>query len=361
VLSGVLLFAIQIVAVQESLAAGGKPLLLLVDAETPGTAVLVAELDSAGYEVTSVLPEFSWNGDNPPPGDFECVVHLNGATNFDPLPVSAQTALVEYVRNGGAFVGSQWNGFERAQQSQVDMNDLVLQLWPHPDNCFGCSMTWTQVPGYEDHPVLEGVPSSFTFFADGHDGNVVPEYEEDPPVVLMTSQGGGSAVIVREFGAGRLVHFASAANTVTGKPFFTLQDPNILTLYANAVSWTMSSGSSAPACNAPTTITHREVPVSFTATAGNSSVEIIDYDCFHENPHGKKVGKKDCSVEIDGDTIHIVKSGPGDHVTWTVVALDADGNESGEMMCEVEVAYPGKRKGNRRRMNRHARNRRRVR
>ena len=339
-LFGVLLLALQIVAVHESPAAGGKSVLLLVDAETAGTEALVTALESAGYEVTRVFPEYSWNGVNPPPDGFECVVHLNGATALHPLPVSAQTALVEYVRNGGAFVGSQWNGFERAQGTQVDMNDLVPQLWPHPDNCIGCSMTWTQVPGYEAHPVLEGVPPSFTFFADGHDAHAVPDYVEDLPAVLMTSQGGGPAVIVREFGAGRLVHFASAANAAAD---LTLQDFNISTLYVNAVSWT----SSAPrplVCNVPTTISHRDIPQSFTATVSDSelSVEITGYDCFHENPFGERVGKKHCAAEIDGDTIHIMTpSGVGDHVTWTAVAVDVQGNTSQEVECEVEVAYPG--------------------
>ena len=43
---------------------------------------------------------------------------------------------------------------------------------------------------------------------------------------------------VREFAEGRVVAFSSATNTST---YFTLQEPDILRLYANAVAWVTSS------------------------------------------------------------------------------------------------------------------------
>jgi len=213
----------------------GTSVLLLVDANTAGTTALVNALTTAGCAVTvRPPPEYTWNGTNPPPDDFQCVIHLNGLTFGTPLPVSAQTALVNFVQNGGGFIGSQWNGFERAIGQQTAMNDLVLQLWPFPDNCGGCTMTWTVVPGQESHPVLAGVPSPFTFFADGHDAGTQVVFAVNPSTVLMRSPGGGPAVLVREFGSGRVVNFSSAANYFSG---LTLQDPNIQKLYTNAVNW----------------------------------------------------------------------------------------------------------------------------
>lgn len=213
----------------------GPKVLLLVDANTAGTTALVNAIVAAGYTVTvRPPPEYTWDGTNPPLTDFHCVIHLNGATYWAPLPVAAQTALVNFVQNGGGFIGSQWNGYERATGQQVDMNDLVLQLWPFPDNCGGCTMTWTVVSGQEGHPVLAGIPGSFTFFADGHDAGSQVVFGVNPSTVLMRSPGGGPAVLVRQFGSGRVVNFSHAANYGSGN---TLQDPNIQKLYINALAW----------------------------------------------------------------------------------------------------------------------------
>jgi hypothetical protein len=95
-------------------------------------------------------------------------------------------------------------------------------------------MTWTAVPGQEDHPVLEGVPGEFTFFADGHDAGPQVVFEEDPSTVLMTSPAGGPAVIVRELEEGQVVTFGFAPNTSSA---LTLHDPIIQQLYINAVAW----------------------------------------------------------------------------------------------------------------------------
>jgi hypothetical protein len=178
--------------------------------------------------------EFKWDSTNPPLTDFDAVIHLNGATFHTPLSVEAQRALVDFVYNGGNFIGGQFNGFEQANKQQIDMPDLVLQLWPHPDNCNECYMTWQVAPGQERHPVLKGAPDAFTFYADAHDAGPLVEFPVNPSVVLMTSPAGGPAVTVREFGQGRVVNFSSATNTSTD---LTLQDPNIQQLYINAVSW----------------------------------------------------------------------------------------------------------------------------
>ena len=102
-------------------------------------------------------------------------------------------------------------------------------------------------------------------------------------------------------------------------------------------------------CNAPDTIVPPDAPISFTATAmdscvGEITVAITDFDCFKFTKRGKKIDKKEsCEVEIDGAKITIRDSGGvGDHITWTVKATDAFGNETTET-CEVEVVNPGKK------------------
>jgi hypothetical protein len=131
-----------------------------------GVVTLADALHGAGHQVTLGPLEFLWDATNPTLDGFDAVVHLNGATFHTPLPRASQLALEEFVRTGGGYVGSQFNGFELYDGRQVDMPNLVLQLWPLPDNCSEFDMTWTVVPGQETHPMLDGVPASFTFFSD---------------------------------------------------------------------------------------------------------------------------------------------------------------------------------------------------
>ena len=73
-----------------------------------------------------------------------------------PASVLAQTALTDFVANGGGFVGSKWDGYER----QADMGELVLL--GHGGDPAGTKPTAT-LPGHlqrfaagDGHPVLEG-------------------------------------------------------------------------------------------------------------------------------------------------------------------------------------------------------------
>jgi len=101
-------------------------------------------------------------------------------------------------------------------------------------------------------------------------------------------------------------------------------------------------------CNAPSTITPREAPISFTATAsdncaGEPFVEIIGYDCFAFTKKGKRIDKKEsCIIKVNGDTIIVVDSGGvDDNITWTVRATDNCGNIT-ETTCSVMVVKPSK-------------------
>jgi len=219
-----------------TIAIGVGNILLLADVSAPSTTALVNALTAAGKTVTVHAPEYTWDTTNPALTDFSCVIHLDGATYGTPLPAQSQTALENFVSNGGGFIGSQWDGFERSQNIQTGMPNLVLQLWntPNSQNCGGCNITYNRVPGQETHPVLAGVPFSFTFFADGHDAGTAVQYTTNPSTVLMTVPAGGPAVLVRQFGNGRVVNFSWAPNYGTTS---TLLDPNVQKLYINAVNW----------------------------------------------------------------------------------------------------------------------------
>jgi MBG domain/Thrombospondin type 3 repeat len=231
----------SISAAMANLSTSGPNLLLLADADGSTTTALATGLAAAGFHVAvQPSPEYNWFGSNPPLDGYEVVVHLNGATYFTPLASSAQSALTTFVNNGGGFIGAQWNGYEEVLGQQVDMSDLVLQGLgdANADNCGACDVTYTTVAGQGGHPVLEGIPSSFTFHADGHDASPKAALAGDPSTtVLMESPSHGYGVIVRQVGGGKVVNFGFAPNYAEAGEASTLLDPNIQKLYLNAATW----------------------------------------------------------------------------------------------------------------------------
>ena len=231
------------VAVASATAATGPKVLILDDAEGVSTATLASSVAAAGFQVTSRLaPEYTWDGTNPALTGFAAVIHLDGATWNIPLPVSAQTALTSFVQNGGGFIGAQWNGYE-ATVSQTAMPNLVLQTYGFTgkeQECAGatCHPTYTTVAGQAGHPVLRGIPSPFTFQADGHHAGPIVSFATNPSTVLMQVSSGAPAVLVRNFGSGKVVNFSFAPNYAVGGAGRTLLDPNVLQLYVNALYWT---------------------------------------------------------------------------------------------------------------------------
>lgn len=223
----------------------GPSVLILADTDAVATSALAASLADSGVQVTvRPAPEFTWDGTNPSLTGFDVVIHLNGATYDYPLSSDAQSALTSFVSNGGGFVGAQWNGYE----SQANLNSLVLQsagFDPNgpEQNCSGCTVTYQTVLAGEGHPVLAGLPASFSFSADGHDAGPAAE----GATVLMQVSTGGPAVLVRELGSGRVVDFSFAPNYPYNDlgevhDLVTLQDPNVQHLYLNAVRWAAGAG-----------------------------------------------------------------------------------------------------------------------
>jgi hypothetical protein len=282
-------------SVASSVSGTGASVLILADTDVVATTALANSLAAAGLQVTvRPGPEYTWDGTNPSLNGFDVVIHLDGETYDFPLSSSAQTVLTDFVQSGGGFVGAKWDGYE----VQPELANLVLQgMGGNPDgpekNCGACQVTYEKLPAGEGHPVMAGIPVSFTFTADGHDAGPQVTFASEPSTVLMQVSTGGPAVLVRQFGAGRVVNFSFAPNY----PFDdlgnlndpkTLLDANIQHLYLNAIQWTAASR---VAVAQPQTITFgalgdktygdapfsidatasSNLPVSFTAT-GNCSV-----------------------------------------------------------------------------------------
>ena len=226
----------------------GPKVLILADVDGPSTTALANSIVNAGFHVgVKRAPEYNWFGSNPALDGYDVVIHLNGFTYNVGLAPSAQTALKTFVSNGGGFVGAQWNGYEEVVSQQTQMSELVLlgASAEEAEMCGQCEVTYNTVPGQESHPVLAGLPSSFTIQADGHDAS--PKLDSDPStVVLMRVPSGGPAVVASQFGSGKVVNFSFAPNYADfAADRHSLEDPKVQQLYINAVRWMSGSAGNA--------------------------------------------------------------------------------------------------------------------
>ena len=202
------------------------------------------------------------------------MIHLNGNTfgEGQALSATAQSALVDFVRGGGAYIGSQWNSYE-ATGEQGLMQDLVLAGFPGSveENCASCFITYVAVPEQQAHPLLAGIPSEFTFEADGHMGGEQLEFGSEPSTVIMQLPSGTPGVLARNLGAGKVVNFSVAPNYSLAGDGHTLQDGNVRQLYVNAVQWALDGSTPTPS-KAPATITLTDPLATFDGTAKTVSV-----------------------------------------------------------------------------------------
>jgi hypothetical protein len=272
----------------------GPSVLVLADTDVVSTNALTTSLANSGAQVTvRPGPEYTWDGTNPSLDGFDVVVHLNGSSYEAGLTDDGQNALASFVANGGGYVGAKWNG----QEHQPLMADLVLQgfggIPAGPErSCGFCQITYQAEAAAAGHPVLAGLPESFTFTADGHDAGPQIEFASNPSSALMRVPSGGAAVLVREIGSGRIVNFSIAPNYYFDdmgaiQDPVTLQDANIQQLYVNAVNWAagLGTGTAEPqsitfgplsgkvfgdADFVITASTSSGLPVNFTSTGGCS-------------------------------------------------------------------------------------------
>ena len=214
-------------------AASAVSVLIIYDITGNDTPALQSALSSAGLTVTlSSAPEGSWTGSNPSPYGFDVVIHLNGESYNDEMPVSGQNELVSYVQSGGGFIHGEWNAYQVDSLNEMQaMEPLTLLERSDGDTV---NFTLYDVASQASHPILANVPSSFTVPTAGISKDSARTFSTDPSVVLMTDNQANDAVVVREYMAGRVVGFHHAGNYGGYGP---IGDANMLQLYVDAALW----------------------------------------------------------------------------------------------------------------------------
>jgi hypothetical protein len=194
-----------------------------------GTPDLVATILRGGdMDVTVAEIETAYTANPTPPGEFCAVVHLNGLTYEDPMPLQGQEALRAYVVDeGGGFVGTAWNGYEIARMGS--MRDLILV--PYVSGHEGARSYQLTAAG-TSHPVTAGIPSVFEFSAGFSEGRC-----PSTSTVLATELYYQDAVCVADVGAGRVVDFNHAGFYQRDLQYGTWENPNIQKLLVQGVNW----------------------------------------------------------------------------------------------------------------------------
>ena len=182
-------------------------------------------------------------------------------------------------------------------------------------------------------PVLVGVPADMTVECDSVPAaaNVTATDNCDPSPTLIYTESRTDGSCPSNYTLTRIWSATDGCgNSTTATQIITVEDttPPVIS------------------CNAPSSITPPDAPISFTATATDNCdsdpfVEITGYDCFFITKKGKRINKTEsCVVEVVDDQITIINSGGvGDQITWTVESTDDCGNFS-VSECQVEVVNP---------------------
>jgi len=130
--------------------------------------------------VTQVADVAVWDGTNPSPQGFGAVVLLDGINGGagSEMPVGGQTALVNYVNQGGGLILTEWMGLEVLDGRYGSMQSLVPLSWG--DYAEG-QFTYSVV---QSHPVTSGVSSAFNVTSAADLGSV------NSGTAVVTSSGG---------------------------------------------------------------------------------------------------------------------------------------------------------------------------
>ncbi|MBS1150284.1 MAG: hlyA 2 [Myxococcaceae bacterium] len=214
-----------------SLAAAPR-VLLIWDVKSQQTEALARSLKDGGSVVVfSDTDEIHYDGKNPSPADFDVVVHLNGTTHHAEMTLVGQQALTRFVREGGGYLGHEWNAYELSCGRMQTMRPLILF-----DRTSGymVPIVLKKAEQAGSHPVVWEVPQVFTMTGSSNIGRV-HKFEQEPAIVLARDQQGNDAIAVREYGLGRVVNFHHGGNWEGAATIFDSKEAR--RLFVDSVRW----------------------------------------------------------------------------------------------------------------------------
>jgi len=255
-------------------------------------------LTTAGFTVTlSDTAEFQYDGTNPAPDAFDVVIHLDGTSYTQTIPAAGQSALVEYVRNGGGLVNTEWHAYQvGGGDYTADFVNLVLLERTSGGTA---NRTYTAIDSMKSHPVVASIPEDGVLIPNvGHNVGGLRAFSVDPSVALAEDEDGNVAVAVREYQMGRVVSFSHAGTYSSGEYSSGMMD-----LFVDAVDWSITcidedkDGARAMECGGDDC--DDSDPLRF---PGNEEVcDGIDNDCDNVIPTNELDEDNDGTSTCEGD------------------------------------------------------------
>lgn len=200
---------------------------LLWDVMKPAIDRFTDYLKNQGLEVLlSKAADTMFDGKEVILDKFDTVIHFHGETYNTGFPESGQMAMLDFVRGGGTYVSSEWVGYSFLHGHFAKMSDLVL---------FGFEGGYsgpilTPSTGFENHPLLIGIPKSFK--VDGTTSrSKIRSFTTEPSKVLIQDSVGNPALVLRKVEKGQVIAFSLACTERTSN---CLEDSVVRKLYANA-------------------------------------------------------------------------------------------------------------------------------
>ena len=210
-------------------------ILVIWDEPVAGSPIgdLITELEERGMRVVaSDVQTSSYDGQRPYPNGYDAIVVLFGADKNNAMPATGQTALQNYVSDGGALFLHEWAG-AHAQNSDLDaMRELVLF---DGDGSSTSSLAISAVSGQSSHDLVAALTLPTTL--DGNMSDVtLHTFASDPATLLLEASDSTPMLAVREWGSGRIAHLNSTGNH-DGEA--TWSDADAQDIVAESLFWAM--------------------------------------------------------------------------------------------------------------------------
>lgn len=184
--------------------------LILPDVKNASLEMFVKALTELGDEVTvSSGLEYQFDGVREKLTNYDVVIHLNAQTFENDIPMTGQTALVEFVQRGGTFIYGEWNSYEVGQGRLRGMVDL--NLYKLNDTNGNKTMTLFKTEVGAASGLLDGVADGVAIPVNGWTDGEIAQFSSQPVQVLMKEQE-LPVVVGRNLGAGQVIGFRFNCN-----------------------------------------------------------------------------------------------------------------------------------------------------
>ena len=188
-------------------------------------STLAATLEREGI-VVEQMPDIGWGEKGIQ--DYSVVILMGGTYLLKPSQ-EKQERLVEFVRRGGLLITTDlFFSFSGDTQKQYLQSMQDLLLFDSTSRSQGGGRNIVLQRDFLQHSLLDGVLSNFyvaSYFSTGK----ARTFAESPVQVLATDPNGNDTILLRTFGAGKILAYAFACATVSCS-----QQPMVQRLFLNA-------------------------------------------------------------------------------------------------------------------------------